>query len=180
MTNTKDMVNEEMKQFHCSILMEEVKEKVRMLKEYGMSEKEIVSGLHGCQSLTRLVISRNYRIYLGDERKEIKMEPLVKAVYLLFMRHPKGIVFKNLPAYREELTRIYLQLRPGGLTDRVRRSIEDVVNPFSNSINEKCSRIRAAFTREVDDSIVEQYVITGERGEAKKIALPRDLVVWER
>lgn len=34
---------EELKRFHCDIIVAELKEKVQMLKEYGMSEKDIVS-----------------------------------------------------------------------------------------------------------------------------------------
>lgn len=48
-----------------------------------------------------------------------------------------------------------------------------------NSINEKCARIRAAFIKEFDHHLAKYYVVTGERGEAKKITLPRDLVIWE-
>ena len=59
------------------------------------------------------------------------------------------------------------------------RSIEDVTNPLLNSINEKCSRIRAAFLSEVDSTLLEQYIVTGKSGEEKKITVPRDLVVWE-
>ena len=179
MKNQKKTTNKELQQSHCSILMEEVKEKVQMLKEYGMSEREIVSHLYGRHSLTRLAISRNYRIFLGEDRKEIKMEPLVKAVYFLFLKHPEGIKFKDLPDYREELTEIYQQLKQGGLTDRARQSIEDVTNPVLNSINEKCARIRGAFVGEFDDYMARNYYVDGRRGEAKKIALPRELVVWE-
>ena len=85
-------------------LLKEVKKKVQKLKEYGMSEKEITALFHTEQPLLKLFISKNYKIFLGDERKEVHMEPLVKAVYLLFLKHPEGIVFKNLPAYRQELT----------------------------------------------------------------------------
>ena len=141
-------------------------------------------GLHDEKSenaikLSRLTISKDYTILLSDYQKEIKMEPIVKAVYFLYLNHPEGIAFKYLPDYREELVDIYHKIRPLGLNERAIRSIEDITNPLSNSINEKCSRIKAVFMREVDESIVEQYVITGERGEAKKITLPRDLVVWE-
>ena len=66
-----------------------------------------------------------------------------------------------------------------GLSERAIRSIEDVSNPLLNSINEKCSRIRAIFQGEVDASLLDQYIIIGKSGEAKKIALPRDLVIWE-
>ena len=130
--------------------------------------------------LSRLTITKENNLLLTDyENKEVKLEPIVKAVYLLFLNHPEGMAFKCLPDYREELTRIYVKLKPLGLNDRVIRSIEDVTNPLLNSINEKCSRIRAAFTTIVDASLLDQYIIIGKSGEAKKISLPRDLVVWE-
>ena len=179
MKHTKDTENEELKQFHCSILIKEMQEKVQMLKDYGMTEEEIISQLFCTQPLPKLMISRNYRIFLGDERKEVHLEPLVKAVYLLFLKHPEGIVFKDLPDYREELTRIYDKIRPWGLSDRALQSIEDVTNPMLNSINEKCARIKKVFVAMLDSSIADQYYIKGTRGDAKKIALPRDLVVWE-
>ena len=160
-------------------LLKEVKEKVQKLKEYGMSEKEITALFHTEQPLLKLFISKNYKIFLGDERKEVHMEPLVKAVYLLFLKHPEGIAFKNLPAYRQELTKIYSEVRPWGLSDRALRSIEDVTNPMLNSINEKCARIRGAFVGQFDDHLARHYYIDGLRGEPKKIALPRDLVMWE-
>lgn len=172
-------ISKELEQPDCSNLLEEVKERLLKLKEYGMSEKEITSLLHTEASLLKLTISKDYRIYLGDERKEIHIEPLVKAVYLLFLSHPEGIVFKNLPDYRKELTKIYAEVRPWGLTNRALQSIEDVTNPLLNSINEKCARIRKAFANALDSKAAEPYIIKGMRGRIKKIALPRELVVWE-
>ena len=161
-------------------LIEDVKAKIQELREYGMSEKELTSLLETEQPLLKLTISRNYRLFLGEQRVEIRMEPLVKAVYLLFLRHPEGIIFKDLPDYRQELTKIYSDVRPWGLTDRALQSIEDVTNPMLNSINEKCARIRKAFSNLLPKSVSRYYSISGERGEAKKISLPRDLVVWEQ
>lgn len=167
------------KQYYCSILLKEVREKMRKLKEFGMSEKEITSLLYSDRPLHKLTVSRNYRICFGEKRVEVQMEPLVRSVYLLFLRHPEGIVFKNLPDYRHELIKIYSEVRPWGLTDRALQSIEDVTNPLLNSINEKCARIRRAFLSVLDDSVATHYYIDGRRGEAKIISLPRDLVVWE-
>ena len=160
-------------------LMMEVKMMIQKLRDLGVSEKELASLMHIEQPLLKLTISRDYRLYLGEQRMEIRMEPLVKAVYLLFLRHPEGIIFKNLPDYRQELTRIYSDVRPWGLTDRALQSIEDVTNPMLNSINEKCARIRKAFLAILDNNMAIYYHINGKRGKEKKIALPRDLVVWE-
>jgi uncharacterized protein YoxC len=160
-------------------LLNEVKVKVQKLKDLGVSEKDISSFLHTEQSLLKLTVSKNYRLFLGDNRVEVHMEPLVKAVYLLFLNHPEGVLFKYLPDYRKELAKIYSEVRPWGLTDRTLQSIEDVTNPLLNSINEKCARIKKVFLGVMEDDMAKHYYIDGTRGEAKKISLPRDLVVWE-
>lgn len=161
-------------------LMEEVRERISKLRQRGIAEYILEQLIHPDNRLSRLVITKDGRIVLPDYNgMEIKMEPLVKAVYLLFLRHPEGILFKQLPDYREELTGIYSKLRPAGLTDRAIQSIEDVTNPMLNSINEKCARIRAAFLSQFDEYMAKSYYVDGARGEAKKIALPRNLVVWE-
>jgi hypothetical protein len=175
MKNTND--NE--KNNLCNALVQELKDMVQKLKDCGLSEKEITSLMHTEQPLLKLTVSWNYRIYLGEEHKEVHLEPLVKSVYILFLKHPEGIVFKNLPEYRQELTKIYSEIRPYGLTDRAIQSIEDVTNPLLNSINEKCARIRKTFVSLLGSNLSENYYIKGLRGEAKKISLPRDLVVWE-
>lgn len=175
MKNTND--NEKNALYNA--LVQDMKDMVQKLKDCGMSEKEISSLLHTEQPLLRLTVSRNYRIYLGEEHKEVHLEPLVKSVYILFLKHPEGIVFKNLPDYRQELTKIYSKIRPWGLTERALQSIEDVTNPLLNSINEKCARIRKTFVTLLGNSLAESYCIKGSRGEAKKIHLPRELITWE-
>jgi len=163
-----------------SKLMEEVRERISKLRQRGIAEYLLEQLIHPDNRLSRLVVTKDWRIFLPDYNDmEIKMEPLVKAVYLLFLRHPEGIMFKQLPDYRGELTEIYHRLKPAGLTARAIQSIEDVTNPMLNSINEKCARIRAAFVGQFDDYMAKSYYVDGERGEVKKIALPRNLVEWE-
>jgi uncharacterized protein (DUF1810 family) len=128
---------------------------------------------------SRITIKKDGTIMLSDYNKEVRMEPLTKAVYLLFLKHPEGIAFKHLPDYRKELAELYVKIKPLGLNDRVIKSIEDVTNPLLNSINEKCSRIKAAFLSEVDATLADQYYVTGKSGEQKKVTLPRKLIYWD-
>ena len=161
-------------------LIDEVKERIAKLRQRGISEYILEQLIHPDNRLSTLNITKEYRILLPDyQNMEIKMEPLTKAVYLLFLKHPEGIAFKYLPDYRQELAVIYNKLRPMGLSDKAMHSIEDVTNPLLNSINEKCARIRGAFVGEFDDYMARYYYIVGKRGEAKKITLSRDLVIWE-
>ena len=174
------MFSKELEQFHCSILLDEVKEKVRKLKAYGVDDAEIVAAMNEEEQFPQLMVTEDYKIVLADGvNTEVKMEPLVKAVYLLFLSHPEGIVLKHLPDYRQELMSLYLLLRPYGMTDRVMQSIEDVTNPTMNSINEKCARIRKLFSEILPKSVAKYYAISGKRGEAKKIDLVRANVVWK-
>lgn len=156
------------------------RKQVKELRELGVPMALMENILHQNDKLSKLVITKKHEILLPDyNNMVIKMEPLVKAIFFLFLKHPEGIIFKHLPDYRQELIDIYKELRPLGMSNRSLQSIEDVTNPFLNSINEKCARIRASFINKFDDHLAKNYYITGERGEAKKIKLPRDLVVWE-
>ena len=117
--HVQKMFSKELEQFHCSILLDEVKEKVRKLRAFGVEEAEIVAMMNDEDVFPQLVVTEDYKIVLADGKNtEVKMEPLVRAVYLLFLRHPEGIVFKELPDYRQELKMIYAEIRPWGLTDR--------------------------------------------------------------
>lgn len=169
----------EQEQVNCSVLFDEVKVRLQILRDNGISESKIASLLCENKPLVHLIISKDNNIYLGEERKEVHMEPLVKAVYLLFLKHPEGIIFKDLPDYRKELTNIYNKVKPWGLSDRAKKSIEDVTNPMLNFINEKCARIKRVFVTMLDGNVAKHYYIKGTRGEAKRIALPRELVIWE-
>ena len=167
-------------QFVSLTLLEDMDVRVQKLRAKGLNEWTFRGLFKTKAQLSRLIVTKDYKILLPEYNDiEVKMEPLVKAVYILFLNHPEGIVFKELTDYREELLGIYKQLKPLGLNQRTIQSIEDVTNPLLNSINEKCARIRSAFVKEFDEGLAKNYFVTGERGEAKKITLPRDLVVWE-
>lgn len=104
------------------------------------------------------------------------MPPLPKAVYLLFLRHPEGIVFKQLHDYYAELLDIYKQISNRVIESNIESSIRDITDPTKNSINEKCTRIREAFLKQFDAAYAQHYYITGKKGEPKRITLPRELV----
>ena len=156
------------------------RKQVMELRNSGVPMELLETIIHQNDKLSRLVITKKYEMILPDyNNMVIKMEPLVKAIFFLFLKHPEGIIFKHLPDYRQELITIYKELRPLGLNKRSLQSIEDVTNPLLNSINEKCARIRAAFIKKFDAHLAKYYIVTGERGEAKKIVIPRDMVAWE-
>ena len=173
-------INDELKQFHCSILLQEVKEKVQKLKSYGVDEDEIMSVMNDEVAFPKLMVTEDYRIVLsGEKQVVVQMEPLIKAVYLLFLSHSEGIVLKCLPDYRNELRSIYQLLRPVGITSRAEKSIMNVTDPMLNSIHEKCARIRRIFSSLLPRNVASSYFISGKRGEIKKINLDSAHLIWK-
>lgn len=132
------------------------------------------------RKLSRLKITNDNKIFFVDyDMKEVKMSPLPKALYFLFLRHPEGIMLKDMRDYRDELTEIYQNISFRENMDNIRKSIDNLTNPFDNSVNEKCSRIREAFIKVVAEEIAENYFITGKRAEPKIVKLNRELVIYE-
>lgn len=163
-------------------LMKETRERIEALRARGVSQIVLQRLVTPYPIKSEMLITHDWRIILpnyGD--MEIEMHPLVKAVYFLFLCHPKGIRFKDLPDHRAELMRIYQVVRGGELTDKARQSIEDVTDPTKNSINEKCARIREAFLLKMDEDHASFYTVNGERAKPKSVYIASccDALSWE-
>lgn len=162
-------------------MISDLKKLVEALKNKGVNTMFIHGIVDEGERLSSLVITKDYRIFLPEyQNREIIMPALPKAVFILFLKHPEGIRFKDLADYHDELLGIYRALNPIGGTKRQLQSIQAVTNPMSNSINEKCAQIREAFIKNFDDSLAKNYYITGKKGEPKRIVLAPSLVVWEQ
>lgn len=161
-------------------LIFEIKLRINALRNRGVNTMVLHHLIDENPQLSELYITRDFRILLPNYNNlEIKLPLLPKAVFFLFIRHPEGIRFKTLADHYTELLNIYQTLKPNGSLLRQQQSVSDITNPCSNSINEKCSRIREAFVKHFDDSLAKNYYVTGNRGEAKRITLPPSLIKWE-
>lgn len=142
--------------------------------------------------LSRLLITKDYRFFLVDLGiREVELQPVHKAVYLLFLSHPEGIEFKRLGDYREELTCYYMATAKLLDKEKIIEGVEHLVNPLDNAINEKCSRIKKVFLEMMDEYMASYYIISGHTQKhiagssriwyerLKVIKLPRELVVSE-
>lgn len=142
--------------------------------------------------LSRLVITEDYRFVLEDYHKEVELQPVHKAVYLLFLAHPEGIEFKRLAEYRDELLGYYMSTAKMMDKEKVIESVDHLTDPLDNAINEKCSRIKKVFLELMDEYTASYYFISSHTQKhiagssriwyerLKVITLPRELVVWER
>lgn len=142
--------------------------------------------------LSRLRITKDYRLFLVDYGNvEIELNPVHKAVYLLFLNHPEGIEFKKLSNYRDELLRYYMTTAKMMDKEKIIEGVDHLTDPMDNAINEKCSRIKKTILSMMDVYSASYYYISGHtqrhvEGSSriwyerlKIITLPRDLVERE-
>ena len=128
----------------------------------------------------RIHITRDYRILLPDRfDTEIRLRPLVKTVFLLFLRHPEGIRFNDLRDYRNELMDLYGGISGRNDREEQERSIDRLIDPRDGSIHENASKLAAALAKYFRPEQLPAYTLTGKAGAPKRIRLDRDLVEWE-
>ena len=132
--------------------------------------------------LSHLTITPANRIFLSDleGRPEIVLDDLTKALYFFYLRHPEGVVFKELQFYEEEIYRIYLSVTNRDNLVALRSSAASLAHPYSTTRDACASRIRGAFRNIFEDHIARNYYISGTQGGVMGIPLDRDLVIWER
>ena len=184
-------------------LVEEIRTRVQMLQRMGRNdlllraigvptlEELRIEAARG--NLSPLHITSDYRFFLTLYNNiEVELPPLHKAVYLLFLHHPEGIEFKKLVDYRGELLHWYKETSRWMSLTKIEEGVDRIVDPLDNAINEKCSRIKKAFSDLMDEYRASYYIISSHTkrhlaGSAKVwyerlkvITLPRELVVFDK
>lgn len=173
------MSSDDMFDYEMRNALKEAEEMIKNLLLNGCPAELILSWLNQNVKLSRLRITRQYKILLVDYDKEIKMGPLPKTVFLFFLRHPEGVMFSHLQDHKKELRDIYGQVCTNDDPQKMEESISRLTDPFDNSICEKCAAVKKAFVMNVSDTIAKNYYINGSQGEKKGISLDRNLVEWE-
>ena len=177
---TQEALEEERSLKDTADILRDLRMTVQRLRLEGVSLMAIHEFIDKQEPLSRMIITPDYRIFLPDyNNMEIEMGALPKAIYFLYLRYPKGIIYKHMPDYYNELLGIYKQLRPNTDEARLNLTVTKVVNPLGNALNENLARIRKAFVEKFDEHLANNYIILGERGAAYSISLDRDLITWE-
>ena len=160
--------------------LRELEEIVKKLRLIGVAPAAIHEAIEKMELLSRLYITDNLSIFLPDYNNiEIDLTPLYKAVYMLFLNHPEGIILKRLEEHHSELLNYYRQA--SGKDEIPPRMIESVkrLETYGNYLNKVITKIRKAFESSFDEHLAKNYIIAGKPGEPFKISLDRDLLVFE-
>lgn len=129
---------------------------------------------------TKLYITPTYTIRTNTPAgPEINLRPLVKALFILFLKHPEGIRLKERDRYRGELEEIYGIIAPGVSLEDVQKRVQRLVDPADNSFSEKASVLNARLEELLPKSIADGYKIQGLNGHPRRIPLAELAVEWQ-
>lgn len=153
----------------------------RIERQFGVTIKDVEFLIGYKVKLSHLHITCSGKIILSDWEgaPEVKMDDITKAIYFYFLRHPGGTSIKGLQSHEDEILGYYMSITGRDNPEQIRYSLHNHLNPYGNSINVSISRIKKAFKDIVGDRIARFYYVDGRYGEIRKIALDRDLVLWE-
>ena len=191
-TKTPEEMASELRRLVCELQLQDRNDLILQALGVPLLEQLRIEAARG--KLSRLLITKDYRLLLPDNgQQEVVLQPVHKAVYLLFLAHPEGIEFKHLADYRPELLHYYLLVSPESVDrQQVEESVDRLVDPLDNAINEKCSRIKRTFLELMDEYSASYYIISSHTTKRvagssriwyerlKVVNLPRQLVVWEK
>lgn len=130
--------------------------------------------------LSNIEITKNYdQIVLSDYYSELLLEPLMKTLYILFLKHPEGILRNNISDYKEELTEIYIQITNKSDLNKVNQSIESLIDYSGKSFDEKISKIKKILFDVLGEKLAKYYIVTKSELETYVIKLNSEKISFD-
>lgn len=120
-------------------------------------------------------ITRTLRIFIGP--RELKIRPMAKSILLLFLRHPDGIVLKEISNYEHELASLYGRVSRSWDKALIQTRVARIMDVFNNELNVNISRVNSALSAMMMSEDAPH--IRGKAGSAKAIILQRNAIIWE-
>ncbi len=132
----------------------------------------------GKVELSPIFFDENFNISLPlYPQVAIKLDPLPKALYILFLQHPEGIVLKDIQMYEDELKNIYCHVSGRKNPTVINRMFRSLVDPTDNPLHKNLSMIRKSFTSKLNYNIARNYIPAHGRTKAHSIPIESEYVI---
>lgn len=129
--------------------------------------------------LSPILIDKNYNIYLSDYDIEIELSHLTKAIYILFLKHRKGIYLPQLKSYEKQLFYIYKGISYQSSLDKMRKTVNSLVTFKNNDIYTHLSRIKREFYKKLPKKIALHYCIKEKENKIRSVQSNSFAVIYK-
>jgi hypothetical protein len=122
---------------------------------------------------------QNGDIHLFDlGNTKVKLTPLEKTVYHLFINHPEGIAAHDFQDYQEEVKNLYYSFSKSIDLENQKKNLKHLLSPMTNSLQEKLSNIKRKYRELVDLNHLNSYIIQRDRNDGKyKLKFKKDFLI---
>lgn len=128
-----------------------------------------------------ITVTKNFKILIANnENLEIKLSHLTKTIFIFFLIKKEAIHIKELIQHEKMLFSIYKHVSNQLSHDRMKESIQELINPNNDAIYTHFSRIKTEIQNHFESNVSQQYLISGGKGESKKISLPKEKIIFEQ
>lgn len=116
--------------------------------------------------LSGLAINDDLKLLLTDlNNEEVKIDPLTKAFYYMFLIYDKGVSFSYLNKYQEPVFEVYKMLSNRTNLDKLKASVRNLMDPYSELLPQKISRLRRQLLVHFPRGVVDKYYLPYYRGD---------------
>lgn len=160
-------------------LDDKIREKISKSKDKAGFYAKLIQGLEKYKPRMSLEIHKDYSIHLPEcDNEELKLSPVLKSFYFLYLRHPEGIRYEDLCFFQTELTRIYSKILGHVLSPEESKSIKRYTEERKMT-DQARSKIKAKLRTKLKKENYEPFIIEGKRGDQMKIVLAKDSIKWD-
>jgi len=103
-----------------------------------------------------VLINKNGVITIG--KKEIKLEPLQKTLFIFFLTHANGEILDNLPDYQEDFFKIYSKIRKGAERSKIKSLTANYLSADSTFLSTKSS-LNKSLKNQLGVNLADYYII---------------------
>lgn len=138
----------------------QIKTLLRQLRTKGVTDKEIDTLLAEDDKPGRAYVDSTGMLVLPDEgNTKIKLTPMERTLYILFLRYPEGINADELWRYWDELCDIYGSQTVYDDKDLIEDVVEGICDEEKVTWYTNVSRIKRKIIDKLGKRVAEQYII---------------------
>lgn len=151
-------------------IVAQIRNLLSQLRIKGITDKEIDTILNQQQKPGRAYINTQGKLVLPDEGGvQIKLTPMERTLYILFLRYPDGINADELWRYWDELCKIYGSQMIYDDKDLIEDAVEGICDEEKVTWYTNVSRIKRKISDRLGKRAAEQYIIKRVEGSLYRI-----------
>lgn len=105
--------------------------------------------------------------------KYIKLEPLPRALYIFFLKHPEGESQRNLCNHVDEIFDLYKKIKAAAIRSRVENLTRNYIDKRS-TFNKNHSKLNADLIEQIPESIANFYTVNKDNNDLYKVRVSPD------